>query len=76
MPENNTAFLTNYSNKKRATAERIMAVIISDGTLTIPKIAEVSGASVRTVKRYIKEFQDGNILKREVSDTSGQWILF
>jgi predicted HTH transcriptional regulator len=58
------------------TAEGIMAAIVSDSTITIPRIAEVSGSSVRTVKRYLKEFQDGDILKREGSDTSGEWILF
>ena len=33
------------------TAEGIMVAIASDSTITIPRIAEVSGSSVRTVKR-------------------------
>lgn len=76
LPEKAAAFLMDYTNKKRMTAEGIMAAIVSDSTITIPRIAEVSGSSVRTVKRYLKEFQDGDILKREGSDTSGEWILF
>lgn len=75
LPEKAAAFLMNYTNKKRKTAECIMVSIFSDSTITIPRIAEVSGSSVRTVKRYLKEFQDGNVLKREGSDTSGEWIL-
>lgn len=68
-------FLMKYSNKKRVTAERIMSAIVADRTITIARMAEISGASERTVKRYLKEFQDENILRREESDTSGQWIL-
>ena len=75
LPEKAAAFLMNYTNKKRMTAEGIMAAIVSDSTITIPRIDEVSGSSVRTVKRYLKEFQDGDVLKREGSDTSGEWIL-
>ena len=75
LPEGAYAFLMSYSNKKRMTAEGIMAAIVSDGTITIPRMAEITGASERTVKRYLKEFQEGNVLKREGSDTSGRWIL-
>ena len=53
----------------------LMEAMASDCAMTIPMIAEVSGSSVRTVKRYLKEFQGGDILKREGSDTSGEWIL-
>ncbi|MBR4514661.1 MAG: hypothetical protein IKO61_07230 [Lachnospiraceae bacterium] len=75
LPEGASVFLMNYSNIKRVTAAKIMVAIVSNGTITIPKLAEISEASERTVKRYLKEFQDGNILKREGSDTSGRWIL-
>ena len=75
LPERAVAFLKTYTNKKRMTAEGIMSAIVSDSTITIPRIAEVSGASVRTVKRYLKEFQEGDVLRRDGSDTSGEWIL-
>ena len=75
LPEKAAVFLMNYTNKRRMTAEGIMAAIVLDSAITIPRIAEVSGSSIRTVKRYLKEFQDGDVLKREGSDTSGQWIL-
>lgn len=44
---------------------------LKEGRHSLPVISEKTGASVRTVKRYIKEFQEGNVLKREGSDTNG-----
>ena len=46
-----------------------------DSHVTIEKMEQVIGAIDRTVKRYLKEFQDAGILKRVGSDTSGEWIL-
>ena len=36
LPEKAVTFLMNYTNKKRKTAEGIMAAIVSDSTITIP----------------------------------------
>lgn len=76
LPQGAAALLMNYSNKKRVTAEKIMKAILSDATITISRIIEISGTSDRTVKRYLKEFKDGNVLKRQGSDISGQWFLY
>ena len=75
LPQGAAALLMNYSNKKRVTAEKIMKAILSDPSITISRIIEISGTSDRTVKRYLKEFKDGNVLKRQGSDISGQWFL-
>lgn len=83
IPEAAIAFLQNYKNKKRATAERIMRataerimrLIVSNSHITILEITKLSGSSERTVKRYLKEFQEADVLRRAGSDTSGEWIL-
>ena len=75
IPEAAIAFLQNYKNKKRATAERIMRAIVSNSHITILEITKLSGSSERTVKRYLKEFQEADVLRRAGSDTSGEWIL-
>ena len=75
IPEGVTIFLENYNNKKRLTAEKIIKAILFDSHITIPEIAKVSGSSERTIKRYLKEFQMAGVLKREGSDTCGEWIM-
>lgn len=75
IPEGIKILLENYKNKKRLTAEKIIMAILSDSHITIPEIAKMSGSSERTVKRYLKEFQLANVLIREGSDASGEWIL-
>lgn len=75
IPEGVTIFLENYNNKKRLSAEKIIKAILFDSHITIPEIAKVSGSSERTIKRYLKEFQMAGVLKREGSDTCGEWIL-
>ena len=42
LPEKVVAFLMNYANKKRWTAEDNMRVIFSDSSITIPRKAEIS----------------------------------
>ena len=39
------------------------------------EMTKLSGSSERTVKRYLKEFQEADVLRRAGSDTSGEWIL-
>lgn len=75
IPEKAKIRLESYKNKKRLTAEKIMMAIVLDSHVTIPRLAKMSGSSIRTVKRYLKEFQQANVLRREGSDTSGEWIL-
>ena len=75
IPEEAKILLESYKNKKRFTAEKMMKAIVPNSHITIPEIAKISGSSVRTVKRYLKEFQQENVLRREGSDTSGEWIL-
>lgn len=75
FPKVATAFLRNCSNKKRPTAMSLMKAISSNSHVTITEMTVISGASDRTVKRYLKELQDFGALRREGSDTKGEWVL-
>ena len=52
-----------------------MKGIVSNSHITISEITKISGSSESTVKRYLKEFQQAEVLRRTGSDTSGEWIL-
>ena len=67
--------LGGYSRKKRTKALALVKVISVDSHVIIEKMEQEIGATDRTVKRYLKEFQDAGALKRVCSDTSGEWIL-
>ena len=67
--------LNSYSKKKCETAKKILSTIARDNSVTIAQIAGTAEINDRTVQRYLKEFQDAGILRREGSDTDGKWIL-
>lgn len=69
------ALLERYGKKKREVAYKLLTAISENGQITIPEMADIIGATERTVQRYLKEFQDDNVLKREGSDKTGRWIL-
>lgn len=68
-------FLDKYTGKKRSTAEKIIKMIAFDCHTTISAISKSVGISEITVKRYLKEFQEYDILRRDGSDTKGKWLL-
>ena len=68
-------FLDTYSKKKCETAKKILSEIMNDGSMTIAQIAALAEINDRTVQRYLKDFQDAKILRREGSDTDGKWII-
>lgn len=68
-------FLETYNVSKKKNAINIIHAIHEDKNRTIQQIADAAGVSKRTAARYIKEFQDAGILRREGSDISGEWIL-
>ena len=59
----------------RSVTLRILSTIARDNSVTIAQIAGTAEINDRTVQRYLKEFQDAGILRREGSDTDGKWIL-
>lgn len=69
------AFIKSISGNKQKTAIKIVLEILKDNRQTIQQIADGAGISKRTAARYISEFQDADVLKREGSDKSGKWIL-
>ena len=52
-----------------------MEAMASDSRITIAEMATMAGTTDRTVKRYLKEFQESGVLVRTGSDPSGEWIL-
>lgn len=55
--------LDQYGEKKRSKAEALLIAISSDEHITIEKMVQVIGVTDRTVKRYLKEFQDAGALR-------------
>ena len=68
-------FVETYNIIKKKNAMNIVLAIREDKNRTIQQIADAAGVSKRTAARYIKEFQDAGVLRREGSDISGEWIL-
>lgn len=75
LPEQAKKLIDEYSPKKRSSAIKILAEIRKNSSVTILQMAGHTGMNDRTVQRYLKEFQDAGILRREGSDTCGSWIL-
>ena len=75
MPKEITEYLNDQNNRRSLTAKSILKVIMTDSHITIPEISRIAGISKSTVKRYLKEFQQAGILRREGSDKKGQWII-
>ena len=68
-------YLEKYSGSRKRNAMNIVMAIREDKNRTIQQIADAAGVSKRTAARYIKEFQNAGILRREGSDISRVWIL-
>ena len=64
-----------YSRSKQKTACKIVVELLKNDGLTLEQIVDVSGVSRRTVARYMKEFQEAGVLRREGSDKNGKWVL-
>ena len=43
--------------------------------ITIPEISQNTGIAVSTLKRYIAELKENEIIAREGSDKNGRWII-
>lgn len=75
LPEQAKKLIDEYSPKKRSSAIKNLAEIRKNSSVTILQMAGHTGMNDRTVQRYLKEFQEAGILRREGSDASGSWIL-
>jgi ATP-dependent DNA helicase RecG len=56
-------------------AEKVLALIVENGSITIAELIENIGVSARTVKRIIKQLRERNKLERIGSDKSGEWKI-
>lgn len=68
-------FLSTCRGKKLNTAVRLLEMIASNSRMTIADAERAIGLSPITIKRYLKEFQSIDILRREGGKKGGKWIL-
>ena len=54
---------------------KLILAIAADKHLTTEKLTKMVGSGERTIQRYLQELQDAGVLKRNGSDTNGEWIL-
>ncbi len=53
----------------------ILSAILDNDTVTISEMADIVGATQRTVQRYLQELQSAHILIREGGDKGGKWVI-
>ncbi len=73
--DNIQAKLLDYSKVKKERAERIISEMLNNEQITIPEISQNTGIAVSTLKRYIAELKENEIIAREGSDKNGRWII-
>ena len=73
--KNITERLENYSKVKKERAESILIEIIKNDHITLQEISQNTGIAISTLKRYVAELKDNEILAREGSDKNGRWII-
>ena len=59
----------------RDRAAAILHVIYEEPTISIVKIAELTGIPQKTTERYLKQLRDGGVLRREGNTRSGYWTI-
>lgn len=69
------SLIKNYPRSRQKTACKIVVELLKDDGLTIERIVDIPRVSRRIVARYIKEFQEKVVLKREGNNRNGKWIL-
>ncbi len=67
--------MENYSKVKKERAESILFEIIKNDRITLQEISQNTGIAISTLKRYVAELKDNEILAREGSDKNGRWII-
>jgi len=55
--------------------DSILNVLRSDPNATIPEISELTGKSLRTISRRLREYQDSGVVRREGARKNGRWIV-
>lgn len=69
--------ITNKVNikLKGTNKDKVLQLLLYDGSLTIAQIAAKIGVAEITIKRIIKELQNDDIIIREGSNKIGAWIV-
>jgi predicted HTH transcriptional regulator len=55
--------------------DSLLEILKSNPTITIPKLAELTGKSQRSISRELRELQDAGLLWREGARKNGRWIV-
>jgi ATP-dependent DNA helicase RecG len=56
-------------------SDKVLALLLTDGTITIAALAKKVKVSDRTIKRILKDLQEGGKIKRSGSDKAGAWEI-
>lgn len=75
LPLDAQKLIDGYSRRKASVAVKLIGIIEDNNTVTIAEMAKKTGVTERTVQRYLKDFQDAYVIRREGSDKSGKWLL-
>ena len=75
MPGRIQECMAEYSAVKRKRAEAIIVEMMKNDQITMQGIAQNTGIGLSTVKRYVSELKENEIIAREGSDRAGRWII-
>ena len=69
--ENNKTHINGLNQTQR----KILEFIKNDSRITTTKLSELVGVSVTSINNEIKKLKEKNLLKREGSNKSGNWVI-
>jgi len=85
VPENNVSLSEAPQNERHIEAKeknglseiqsKALAIIKTNGSITISKLGEILSVSFRQARRIVKHLKDNDYIKREGSDKKGIWIV-
>ena len=59
----------------RGSKGKILELIRNDKKISVPKIAEIIGLSIKGVEKNIRQLKQEGILSRTSDTKSGEWII-
>jgi predicted HTH transcriptional regulator len=65
----------NMDDKINGNTKTTLDVIRDDPTVTTKHISELTGKSLRTIARELKEYQDNGLLRHEGARKNGKWVI-
>jgi len=68
-------FGVKFGVKLNATQEKILALMLSDATISIQQISEIVGITKRAIEKNINTLKLIGAIKREGSAKNGRWLV-